>query len=189
MEEFKHEGLQFTCFDMSGQGRYRNLWEHYYKEVGGIIFCIDSTDKLRMCVAKDELESLLAHAGARRRFRPARCSHPTPRRRTARPHRCRDPCRRTRPLLRKQDGPANSCIARRVRPVAQPRSDCRQAVAHCVRASPPTASSCGLLRLTLRAHRTAPPGSAPRPIRLTPSPTPTPHPTQGQQRGHGTGTQ
>ena len=31
MEEFKHEGLQFTCFDMSGQGRYRNLWEHYYK--------------------------------------------------------------------------------------------------------------------------------------------------------------
>mmetsp|Transcript_22187 Transcript_22187/g.70460 ORF Transcript_22187/g.70460 Transcript_22187/m.70460 type:complete len:188 (-) Transcript_22187:114-677(-) len=65
MEEFKHEGLQFTCFDMSGQGRYRNLWEHYYKEVGGIIFCIDSTDKLRMCVAKDELESLLAHAEIR----------------------------------------------------------------------------------------------------------------------------
>ena len=50
---------------MSGQGRYRNLWEHYYKEVGGVIFCIDSTDKLRMCVAKDELEALINHAGAR----------------------------------------------------------------------------------------------------------------------------
>mmetsp|Transcript_32387 Transcript_32387/g.104582 ORF Transcript_32387/g.104582 Transcript_32387/m.104582 type:complete len:191 (-) Transcript_32387:324-896(-) len=62
VDEFTRNGLTFTVFDMSGQGRYRNLWEHYYKEVGGIIFCIDSTDKLRMCVAKDELESLLAHA-------------------------------------------------------------------------------------------------------------------------------
>ena len=22
----------FTAFDMSGQGRYRNLWEHYYRD-------------------------------------------------------------------------------------------------------------------------------------------------------------
>merc|ERR1711935_304371 len=44
VEEFQKNGVQFTVFDMSGQGRYRNLWEHYYKDVGGIIFCIDSTD-------------------------------------------------------------------------------------------------------------------------------------------------
>jgi len=61
VEEFSKNGLTFTAFDMSGQGRYRNLWEHYYKECGGIIFTIDSTDKIRMCVAKDELESLLKH--------------------------------------------------------------------------------------------------------------------------------
>ena len=61
VEEFSKNGLAFTAFDMSGQGRYRNLWEHYYNEVGGIIFCIDSTDKIRMCVAKDELEGMLAH--------------------------------------------------------------------------------------------------------------------------------
>lgn len=61
VEEFSKNGLNFTCFDMSGQGRYRNLWEHYYQDVGGIIFCIDSTDKIRMCVAKDELETMLAH--------------------------------------------------------------------------------------------------------------------------------
>jgi ADP-ribosylation factor-like protein 6 len=61
VEEFSKNGLAFTAFDMSGQGRYRNLWEHYYNEVGGIIFCIDSTDKIRMCVAKDELETMLAH--------------------------------------------------------------------------------------------------------------------------------
>ena len=33
--------------------------------MGGIIFCIDSTDLIRMCVAKDELESLLAHSELR----------------------------------------------------------------------------------------------------------------------------
>ena len=48
VEEFSKNGLAFTVFDMSGQGRYRNLWEHYYKDVGGVIFVIDSTDKIRM---------------------------------------------------------------------------------------------------------------------------------------------
>lgn len=46
---------------MSGQGRYRNLWEHYYSEVQAIIFVIDSTDRFRMVVAKEELAALLAH--------------------------------------------------------------------------------------------------------------------------------
>ena len=31
VEEFAKGNLGFTVFDMSGQGRYRNLWEHYYK--------------------------------------------------------------------------------------------------------------------------------------------------------------
>ncbi|XP_068765363.1 very large A-kinase anchor protein isoform X1 [Struthio camelus] len=30
IEKFKTSSLSFTVFDMSGQGRYRNLWEHYY---------------------------------------------------------------------------------------------------------------------------------------------------------------
>jgi signal recognition particle receptor subunit beta len=52
----------FTVFDMSGQGRYRNLWEHYFGDVQGIIFVIDSADKIRMVVAKDELDIVLQHA-------------------------------------------------------------------------------------------------------------------------------
>jgi ADP-ribosylation factor-like protein 6 len=59
VEKFHNNTLSFTAFDMSGQGRYRNLWEHYYKDCHGIIFVIDSSDKMRMVVAKDELESLL----------------------------------------------------------------------------------------------------------------------------------
>ena len=88
--------LSFTVFDMSGQGRYRNLWEHYYRwvywgnksnlcpiyvadlyiiycniifrEGQAIIFVIDSADKLRMVVAKEELDTLLNHPGKLRSF-------------------------------------------------------------------------------------------------------------------------
>ncbi len=41
-------GLNFTVFDMSGAGRYRVLWEQYYREAQAIIFVIDSADKLRL---------------------------------------------------------------------------------------------------------------------------------------------
>lgn len=61
VEKFKYGSVNFTMFDMSGQGRYRNLWEHYYAECEGIIFVIDSADAVRMCVVKDELDTLLAH--------------------------------------------------------------------------------------------------------------------------------
>ena len=70
VETFTKDNLGFTVFDMSGQGRYRNLWEHYYPECAGIIFCIDSTDKIRMCVAKDELESMLAEKNIKERSVP-----------------------------------------------------------------------------------------------------------------------
>lgn len=46
---------------MSGHGRYRDMWEHYYKDCHGIIFVIDSSDRLRLVVVKDELDLLLQH--------------------------------------------------------------------------------------------------------------------------------
>lgn len=70
VEKFQSRNLGFTAFDMSGQGRYRNLWEHYYKEAQGIIFVIDSSDKLRMVVAKEELDLLIQHDDITRRNIP-----------------------------------------------------------------------------------------------------------------------
>ncbi|CAM2118735.1 unnamed protein product [Caretta caretta] len=70
IEKFKTSSLSFTVFDMSGQGRYRNLWEHYYKEGQAIIFVIDSSDKLRMVVAKEELDTLLTHPDIKHRRIP-----------------------------------------------------------------------------------------------------------------------
>ena len=61
VEKFQYNNMSFTAFDMSGQGRYRNLWEHYYKDCNGVIFVVDSSDKLRMVVAKDELDQLISH--------------------------------------------------------------------------------------------------------------------------------
>lgn len=63
LEEFTKNNVLFTVFDMSGQGRYRSLWEHYFSEVAGIIFVIDTSDKLRICVVKDELDQLVKSKG------------------------------------------------------------------------------------------------------------------------------
>lgn len=61
VEKFSLKSLNITAFDMSGQGRYRNLWELHYKGVAGVIFVIDSSDSLRMVVAKDELTMMTSH--------------------------------------------------------------------------------------------------------------------------------
>lgn len=61
LEKFTHNQTNFSVWDMSGQGRYRNLWEHYYPHTHAIIFVIDSADPVRLCVVKDELKELLEH--------------------------------------------------------------------------------------------------------------------------------
>ena len=52
VEEFAKDNIHFTIFDMSGQSRYRELWEHYYRDVQAIVYVLDSTDRIRMAVAK-----------------------------------------------------------------------------------------------------------------------------------------
>lgn len=71
VEKFNiRNNLSVTAFDMSGQGRYRNLWEHYYRGVEAIIFVIDSSDSLRLVVAKDELDMMTRHPDLKERRIP-----------------------------------------------------------------------------------------------------------------------
>lgn len=42
------QGVSFTAYDYGGQGRYRNLWEHQFKSCHGIVFVIDSSDRMRL---------------------------------------------------------------------------------------------------------------------------------------------
>lgn len=61
VESFELGEIKFTAMDMSGAGTYRSLWETYYADAQAIIFVVDAADKIRMVVARDELEALLAH--------------------------------------------------------------------------------------------------------------------------------
>lgn len=64
------QGVSFSAYDMAGANRYRNLWEHQFKMCQGIVFVIDSSDRMRLVVVKDELELLLQHPDIRRRRVP-----------------------------------------------------------------------------------------------------------------------
>lgn len=61
VEKLQRKSLTITAFDMSGQGRYRTLWEQYYRDCQGVVFVVDSSDKIRMVVARDELDSMMKH--------------------------------------------------------------------------------------------------------------------------------
>lgn len=61
VDNFEKNNLSFTVFDMSGQGKFRNLWESFYADVNGVIFVVDASDRIRMAVAQDELDSLVHH--------------------------------------------------------------------------------------------------------------------------------
>lgn len=70
METFQKNKINFTVFDMSGQGKYRTLWEHYYAQCEAIIFVVDAADDLRFAVAQNELEMLLQHEDIRNKQLP-----------------------------------------------------------------------------------------------------------------------
>jgi len=56
--EYKH--ISFTVWDIGGQTKIRPLWQHYFENVDGIIFVVDSADSLRLKEAREELEGVLA---------------------------------------------------------------------------------------------------------------------------------
>lgn len=61
VERFRRGKLAFSAFDMSGQGRAREMWPSFYGVCSAIVFVIDCSDRDRMCVVLDEISALLAH--------------------------------------------------------------------------------------------------------------------------------
>ena len=53
---FTRCGIDFEVFDMSGESKYRGLWQsnatYTANKIDGIIFVIDSSDKFRINVAR-----------------------------------------------------------------------------------------------------------------------------------------
>ncbi|KAI8433015.1 hypothetical protein MSG28_013885 [Choristoneura fumiferana] len=61
MEHFQSGGVAFSAWDVSGAARARALWERHYRRAHALIFVVDAADHLRLVVAREELELVLAH--------------------------------------------------------------------------------------------------------------------------------
>ena len=52
--------LELSVLDMSGQQRYRKLWECYYQDVQGAVFVVDAADPTRLDEARDALSTVIS---------------------------------------------------------------------------------------------------------------------------------
>ena len=62
VETLKYNNITYTSWDLGGgsANMLKLFWRHYYSNVQGIIYVIDSTDKDRIELAKEELWKLLS---------------------------------------------------------------------------------------------------------------------------------
>ena len=59
VESVKYENINFQMWDLGGQSEIRPYWRCYYPKTNAVIFVIDSSDKERLDIAKQELFLLL----------------------------------------------------------------------------------------------------------------------------------
>lgn len=59
VETVEYKNIKFTVWDVGGQDKIRLLWRHYYQNTQGLIFVVDSSDKDRIDIAKEELQRML----------------------------------------------------------------------------------------------------------------------------------
>lgn len=59
VETLQFNNIDLTCWDVGGRDKGRVLWRHYFDNTNGLIWVIDSTDRDRIEVTKDELYSAL----------------------------------------------------------------------------------------------------------------------------------
>jgi small GTP-binding protein len=59
VETVEYKNLKFTMWDIGGQDRLRALWRHYYENTDGVIFIVDSSDRARIKLARDELHKTM----------------------------------------------------------------------------------------------------------------------------------
>ncbi|KAJ1945139.1 Arf GTPase arf1, partial [Linderina pennispora] len=58
-ETVPYNNMQFELWDIGGGDKIRRLWYHYFADMQGVIFVIDSNDRERMSEARDELQRLM----------------------------------------------------------------------------------------------------------------------------------
>ena len=61
VETVEYKNIKFNVWDVGGQTLIRRMWRHYYQNTDAVIFVVDSSDKERMELAKEELFGVLEH--------------------------------------------------------------------------------------------------------------------------------
>ncbi|KAK6282532.1 hypothetical protein POUND7_016357 [Theobroma cacao] len=60
VETIECKNICFDIWDIGGQSKIRPLWRHYFLNVQGVIFVVDSTDRERISEARNELHWILS---------------------------------------------------------------------------------------------------------------------------------
>ncbi|XP_042206094.1 ADP-ribosylation factor-like protein 5B [Homarus americanus] len=61
VEEVVWKNLHFIMWDLGGQESLRSAWNTYYTNTEFVILVIDSTDRERLSITREELYKMLAH--------------------------------------------------------------------------------------------------------------------------------
>ncbi|KAG6914393.1 hypothetical protein DXG01_000611 [Tephrocybe rancida] len=59
VENVEYKNISFNVWDVGGQDTIRPLWRHYFQGAQGIIFVVDSNDRDRIALAREELQRML----------------------------------------------------------------------------------------------------------------------------------
>ena len=59
VETLEYKNIAFTVWDVGGQEKLRALWRHYFAGTQALIFVVDSSDRLRLQEAAEELHRLI----------------------------------------------------------------------------------------------------------------------------------
>ncbi|CAN1307550.1 Probable ADP-ribosylation factor At2g15310 [Linum perenne] len=59
VETVEYRNVSFSVWDVGGQHKIRGLWRHYFHNVEGLVFVVDSNDRDRVSEARNELHRIL----------------------------------------------------------------------------------------------------------------------------------
>lgn len=54
---------KWKCWDLGGQGRYRDLWPRYYSRSSAVVMVVDAQDAARLGTLRDEFHRIVNHKG------------------------------------------------------------------------------------------------------------------------------
>eukprot|EP01027_Heterolobosea_sp_BB2_P010471 GEZU01015366.1.p1 GENE.GEZU01015366.1~~GEZU01015366.1.p1 ORF type:complete len:199 (+),score=27.87 GEZU01015366.1:44-598(+) len=59
IKTLEYKGFQLNVWDVGGQQTLRSYWRNYFEQTDGLVWVVDSADRLRLLDCKNELHALL----------------------------------------------------------------------------------------------------------------------------------